>query len=197
MPTPKIEPIILQAAIELFGTHGPYGVTFQDLARKARVTSASIYRIFSTREGLFDRAVKTVLARSLAPADFLLMIFQAEGADFPSRVETAVRAWYASISQADARLLMQASFLGHKWPASEGPAETIVKVLATVLERERKTLKAPKAKKGEEHDPAAAARALIFSLFHLKLTLPPSARNERETMEGILSLWLKVLAIES
>ena len=63
MPTPKIEPIILQAAIELFGTHGPYGVTFQDLARKAPYTAADQQDIFGI--GMFQKREVHRLFRGL------------------------------------------------------------------------------------------------------------------------------------
>src|SRR6266849_2665036 len=120
-PTPRIEPKILDAAIELFGKYGPYGVAFHEIARKARVTPPSIYRIFNTREQLFEESLKIVLNRSLEPANFLLMIFEEpKGEDFLSRVAVAARKWYDSLSKPGARLLMQASFLNHKWEDSEG-----------------------------------------------------------------------------
>ena len=101
---------IVEAAIELFGIHGPYGVTFDDLHKAARVTSATIYRIFGTREALFDIAIKTALGRMMAPATFLMMVFpKGKASDFPALAENAVRAWYASLSRPGLRLLMQAA----------------------------------------------------------------------------------------
>lgn len=190
MSKPRIEPKILDAAIELFGKYGAYGVTFHDLARRAKVTSASIYRIFGTRERLFEQAVMTASGRAIGPSNFLLTIFTAaEGQDFPATVAAAVRQWYGSLSQTDARLLMQATMMGEKRYNAEGPVEGVVKVLAVSMEREWKT----KPKVGL--DPAAASRALIYSLFQLKLSLPPSVsgREEQDAMEKILGFWLRAV----
>jgi len=185
MSKPRVEPKILDAAIELFGKYGAYGVTFHDLARKAKVTSASIYRIFGTRERLFEQAVMTAAGRAVGPSNFLLTVFTAgEGQDFLTTVAAAARQWYGSLSQPDARLLMQATLMGEKRDHSAGPVEGVVRVLAVSLEREWKK---------KPGDGTAAARALIYSLFHLKLSLPTSvsARDEKEAVEKILSFWLR------
>jgi AcrR family transcriptional regulator len=191
MGSSRIRARVLDAAVELFGAYGIYGVTFHDLAKKAKVTSGSIYRLFSTREILFEEAIKSVREHSLDPANFLLMIFEEQkGHDFPSLATAAVRTWYYSFSQPAARLLMQATFLDHKWDGPEGPIEKIIKVLATAMERELKKSKAAKL------DSRTAARVLVLSLFQLKLSLPASvsAKEEKETVEGILQLWLRALS---
>ena len=193
-PIPKIEPKILEAAIELFGVYGPYGVTFHDLARKAKVTSASIYRIFRTRERLFEQALKSVLNRSLDPANFLLMIFEEQkGQDFLALVTVAAHKWYDSFTQSGARLIMQASFMNHKWEDPGGPIAKTIKVLATGMEREMKR------RKGSNLDTANAARMLLFSLLQLKLSLPASipSKDEREAVDGLLKFWLRAFSPNS
>lgn len=191
MSRPRVEPKILDAAIELFGKYGAYGVTFRDLARRAKVTSASIYRIFGTRERLFEQALMTAAGRAVGPSNFLLTVFTAgEGQDFLTTVAAAARQWYGSLSQPDARLLMQATLMGEKRDHSAGPVEGVVRVLAVSLEREWKK------KSGDGMDGTAAARALIYSLFHLRLSLAASvsAREEKEAVEKLLSFWLRAMA---
>ncbi|MBZ5526140.1 MAG: TetR/AcrR family transcriptional regulator [Acidobacteriia bacterium] len=181
---------ILEAAAELFGNRGPDGVTFHQLAKRARVTPGSIYRLFKTREMLFEQTVKDALSQAVNPANFLLKLFEdRKGRDFRSVVAGTVRLWYASLSQPDARLLMQATFMNHKWEGGDGPVEKIMQVLATGMERELK------ARKGSPLDATTAARALILSLFQLKLSLPSSvtAKQEKEIMESILQFWLNAI----
>src|SRR5215467_467800 len=93
----KIEARILEKAIELFADFGYYGVTTRDLAKKAKVTEGSIYRLFHTKENLFEVALRSVLARALDPAQFLMMIFDRQGKqDFVSLATEVVRKWYFS-----------------------------------------------------------------------------------------------------
>ena len=191
MSSSRIKGRILDAAIELFAANGVNGVTFEDLASKSKVTRGSIYRLFRTPEGLFEQALKTVLSRSLDPANFLLMIFEDKThQEFPLLVAAAVRKWYYSISQPEARLLMQASFSDHQWQDSEGPVERLIKILATSIERQLKTEKSSKL------NSTTVARSLVLGLFQLKLSFRPpgSAKEEKEAVEGMLQLWVKAVS---
>jgi AcrR family transcriptional regulator len=183
----RIQERILEAAAELFGDRGPDGVTFHQLARKARVTPGSIYRLFKTREMLFEQSVKRVLGRALSPADMLLMIFEGrKGRDQRTVLAAIARRWYDSLDRSAARLLMQATFVNHQWEGGEGPVEKIIQVLATGMDRELKRRNAA----GPGND--IAARALILSLFQLKLSLPAAvpAKQQKEMMESVLRFWL-------
>jgi AcrR family transcriptional regulator len=190
----RVRARILAAAAELFGNHGPDGITFHQLAKKARVTPGSIYRLFKTREMLFEQAVKNALSQTVNPANFLLALFEdRKGRDFRAVLAGTVRLWYDSLSHPDARLLMQATFANHKWEGGDGPVEKIIQVLATGMDRELRP------KKAGAIDATTAARALILALFQLKLSLRPSiaAKQEKEIMEAVLQFWLNAIFRDS
>jgi AcrR family transcriptional regulator len=191
MSSSRIKGRILDAAIELFAAKGINGVTFEGLAKQAEVTRGSLYRLFRTTEGLFEQALTTVLSRSLDPANFLLMIFgDKKQQDFPVLVTAAVRKWYYSMSQPEARLLMQAAFSNHQWEDSEGPVEKIIKVLATSIERDLKKNRLSKLSS------ATIARSLVLGLFQLKVSFRPSgsAKEEKEIVDGMLQLWVRAVS---
>src|SRR5215471_18453453 len=125
----KIEPRILDAAISLFADYGYFGVTTRDIARKAKVTEGSIYRLFASKDRLFESALEAVIAHLLDPAQFLLMIFEnRQKQDFSSAIVTPVRQWYSSLTHQSARLLVHA-FLSRneKWrQAAHAPLEKII-----------------------------------------------------------------------
>lgn len=183
--TSRIEGRILEHAIELFANYGYFGVTTRDLAKKAKVTEGSIYRLFTSKENLFEEAVKTVLSRSLDPAQILLIIFNQEAKqDVISLTTSVLHRWYFSVSRAGARLLTQAYFAEPKWrKIAYGPIDKIIEILATVLERQAKDKKV---------DSAATAKALIMALLHFKVTYASScsAEEEERTVSGMIQHWL-------
>jgi len=185
----KIESRILDRAIELFADFGYFGVTTRDLAKKAKVTEGSIYRLFRSKENLFEEALHAVISRSLDPAQFLFTVFEGRGKqDFSSLAKAVVRRWYFSLPQSSARLLTQAYFADAKWrKIAYGPIDKIIEILTKVMEQER-----PRAKK---FNAAAAARALIMALMHFKITYAMSRSEKEETsiVDGIIQQWLQGL----
>jgi len=187
----KIESRILDRAIELFADFGYFGVTTRDLAKKAKVTEGSIYRLFRSKENLFEEALHAAISRSLDPAQFLYMVFEGQGKkDFTSLATVAVRRWYFSLPQPSARLLTQAYFADAKWrKIAYGPIDKIIEILTKVMEKEQ-----PKAKK---FSASTAARALIMALMHFKITYASeySEKEEKAVVEGMVGQWLHGLPI--
>jgi AcrR family transcriptional regulator len=191
----KVQPNILAAGIELFSDFGYYGVTTRDLAKKAKTTEGSIYRLFGSKETLFEEALKSVIDRSLDPAQFLLVLFEKEQAgkqNFASVLTTVLRRWYASLPQKSARLLTQAYFvkakLRHGSPSPYAPVDKIIDILATAIAREQKVHSARVNAK-------VAATAIILTLLHFKITSATSCntKQEGETVEAFVELWLQGL----
>jgi AcrR family transcriptional regulator len=185
----KIEPRILDAAISLFADYGYFGVTTRDVARKAKVTEGSIYRLFSSKDHLFERSLEAVIQHLLDPAQFLLMIFEnRKKQEFPSAIAAPLRRWYGCLTHQSARLLIHACLSkNEKWRQSAyAPLEKIISILAGSMERE--------IKKGQtrKFNAQTVARSLILALFQFKLTAPSStpAKEQSEEMEGILQHWL-------
>src|SRR5215468_5330028 len=102
----KIESRILDRAIELFADYGYYGVTTRDLARKAKVTEGSIYRLFRSKKELFETAIKAASDRSLDPAQIALEVLNKLTAqNFSSLMTSIIHHWYFSLPRPAARLL--------------------------------------------------------------------------------------------
>jgi AcrR family transcriptional regulator len=182
----KIEGRIMDTAIELFANYGYFGVTTRDLAKKSRVTEGSIYRLFHSKENLFNEAIQTVLLQSLDPAQILLIVFnKPEKQSFSSLTASLVQRWYGSLSRPGARLLTQAYFTDIKWrEIAYGPINKIIEILTSVIEREQ-----PRSKK---FDATIAAKALIMALLHFKITYAAECSQKEETaaVEGMIRQWL-------
>lgn len=189
----RIEPRILEAAIALFADFGYFGVTTRDIARKARVTEGSIYRLFGSKDRLFESSLETAIGHLLDPAQFLLIIFEnQQKQDFPSAVRAAVRLWYTSLAQQSARILIQALLSRNdKWrQAAHAPLEKIIGILAGTMDRE---VAQPAQSRLNAN---TVARSLILALFQLKITSlgPKNTKEENEQMEGMLQHWIHGLA---
>ena len=185
----KIEARILERAIELFADFGYYGVTTREIAKKAKVTEGSIYRLFRSKDNLFAQAIKTVLRNALDPAQFLLMVFEKQGKqDFPSLAKEAVTRWYVSLPRASARLLTQAYFADPKWrKLAYGPIDKIIELLTTFMDKEQA--------KGKRVNAPIAARALIMALMQFKITYASeySEKDEKPMIDGIIQQWVQGL----
>jgi AcrR family transcriptional regulator len=188
----RIQPRIVAAGIELFADLGYFGVTTRDLAKRAKTTEGSIYRLFKTKEGLFAEALKVVIDRALDPAKFLLMLFEQERdakQDMTSIITGVMQQWYNSIPQKSARLLTQAYFVQPKLRqitvSPYAPIDKIIEILETTITR---------AQKG--HTPKVnakiAATALILALLNFKITyaISCSSKQEAEMVESFLETWL-------
>lgn len=190
--TSKIEPKILHAGIVLFADYGYYGVTTRSLARKAKVTEGSIYRIFDNKEKLFDRCLDKVVGRVLDPAQLLLSIFEnRQKQDFYSAIAGPVRRWYASLTRHSARLMLQACLCHneHWQKIASASLEKTIDILAGSLDREI-------ANPGSGNfNTKIAARSLVVPLFQLKAGVPLacSAKEETAQRDSILEHWVNGL----
>ena|SRR5205085_1348563 len=181
----KIVNKILDGATELFARQGYFGTTTREIALKADVAEPSIYRLFLTKEKLFEHCLAGVIERCVTPAQFELTLSSPEAGDFSEALLRAVRAWYSSISGQSARLLMQAALSDNRqWSEmAYAPITEIIAVLAKSLARE---LDLPRG------TAAVAARTLILALFHFKVARPmlSSTENERQSVEKTIEQWL-------
>ncbi|HET9180581.1 MAG TPA: helix-turn-helix domain-containing protein [Candidatus Angelobacter sp.] len=190
--TSKIQGPILEIAIELFAIHGYAGVGIRDIAAAANVTPGSIFRLFESKESLFEEALKTVVYRSLAPGDFQKLL-QAEADEFPLLVHRAIRRWYSSLSPQSARLLMHAALSENaEWReiASVRIAE-IANILAHTIRKEARKSKV------RNLDAVAASRTLILALANLRGThsLLGTKEKEGDAVSKMILQWIHGLAL--
>src|SRR5437016_12658250 len=82
---------ILDAAIEVFAESGYGDANARELARRARTTTMTIYRIFKSKEGLFEESLREVITRSFDPGKFALLILEdIRGRDFGAILSAAL-----------------------------------------------------------------------------------------------------------
>lgn len=191
MPS-KIQGMILNTAIESFATHGYSGVGIRDIAAAANVTPGSIFRLFESKESLFEESLKTVVYRSLPPAEFERLL-QGGNEDFSSLAERALRRWYSSLLPQSARLLMYASLSDN--PQWRGMASTHTSEIAGILAQSIK--KKTRKSKARNIDALAASRTLILALFNLRSThsLLNSGEKEREAVTKMIQQWIQGLSL--
>lgn len=193
MPS-KIQGPILEIAIELFATHGYSGVGIRDIAAAANVTAGSIFRLFESKDRLFEEALKSVVYRCLDPGEFeKLLKADDEGCD--ACIERAVRRWYSSLAPQSARLLMHAALSDN--PHWRELASARTGEVATILARTIK--KKTRASRTHGVDALAASRTLILALFSLRSThsLLNSGEKEREAVAKIIHQWIHGLSLTS
>lgn len=184
----KIVQKIVEGATDLFAKQGYFGTTTRDIALRADVTEPSIYRLFLTKERLFQECLTAVIAKSLEPSEFQEIISDHSEGDFASRVTRAVRRWYTSFSAQSARLLMQAALSDNNaWgEMAYSRLKEIITILAKGIERET----------GSRHSSAVmAARMLILALFQFKVARPMlgSQDLERDAVDKTVAQWLQLL----
>jgi AcrR family transcriptional regulator len=190
--TSKIQGPILEIAIELFANHGYAGVGIREIAAAANVTPGSIFRLFESKDSLFQEALKTVAYRSLAPDEFQKLLQEDEEA-FSLIVQRAVRRWYSSLSPQSARLLMYAALSDNQQWREMASTRTgeIAEILAQSIRKEARKSKVRNV------DALAASRTLILALFSLRTThsLLSTGEKEREAVSKMIHQWIHGLAL--
>lgn len=181
----KVQPVILQAAIKLFGLYTFKGVTTRAVAREARASEPLIYMWFKSKENLYLQAVNAVVSQANQEfTKFVMKIFGEAEEPTPGRIGEAVRAWYASIPEAAARLLLQVLISDDRHNAlAREPLDQIVNALAKTLKRRRKA--------NRKFNPQVAAQTLVRSLIWGKVV---EGKNADQDMHGTLQQWLLSLA---
>lgn len=160
----KVEPEILTAAINLFGLYGCRGVTTRDVAREAKVVEGSVYGWFGSKEHLYLQAVNKVLADINDEfGQFVVKVFGESGEVAQERINDALLAWFSSLQQPGARLLMQVMMGDDKLnKTARKPLEQMINILAKALASQKRQSKG--------FDPQGAALCLVRALFQTRLT---------------------------
>jgi AcrR family transcriptional regulator len=86
---PKIDARILETAISCFANHGYHGTTTQKISVDANVTEGSVFRLFHSKENLFEEALIKVVSTQMTPEEFAEVL--AREGDFCEVVHAAVR----------------------------------------------------------------------------------------------------------
>lgn len=167
-----MEPEILKAAIHLFGVHGFRGVTARDIAREAKVVEGSVYGWFGNKEYLYLRAVNKVLADINEEfGKFVVTVFGGLKEVDQAHIKEGILAWFSSLPQPGARLLMQVMMGDDKLnQTARKPLEQMINIVAKAIESQK-----PDSKK---FDAQGAALCLVRALFQTRLTENQSTAQE-------------------
>jgi AcrR family transcriptional regulator len=90
MPS-KIDGKILDTAITCIADLGYHGTTTKEIATAANVTEGSVFRLFHSKENLFEEALKKV-STQMTPEEFAEVL--AREGDFCEVVHAAAGRWY-------------------------------------------------------------------------------------------------------
>jgi AcrR family transcriptional regulator len=186
----KARRYILETAVQLFSSNGYAGVGIREIAEAADVTPSSIYRLYESKDKLFECAIKAVAATMLAPEEFKLLL-QSDSKDFSQALQKALRRWYSSLTPQSARLLAYTA-LSHKEEWRElgfaGTSE-IAKILAGSIQKQAQKNRQPKV------DATVYARTLILSLLNVRGTrsLIERGEKERDVVDRMIQQWIQSL----
>lgn len=185
----KIVEKILEGATELFARQSYFGTSTREIALQANVAEPSIYRLFLSKDKLFEGCLDAVRSQLLSPEQFLMVLSgEEEAGEFRALVARAVRRWYGTLSSQSARLLMQAALSENKqWSKmAYEPLDKIIGILARRLEKE---MRVPRA------TALVASRTLILALFQFKIARPllTPSDGERDAVDKTIEQWLSGL----
>jgi AcrR family transcriptional regulator len=200
MAPSRVEPVLIKAAISLFGDFGYKSVTIKDLADKADCQEWNIYRLFGGKDGLYKRAVEVVVKSTADDmAEFALNLFSSGGQknmEQPKLISAIVHHWYSSMSVSGAKLILQARMDKSQKTQADLPLDKLIGILEKTIEPSSK-----KARKGQS-DGRTRAEILVKALFDLKVTYPAlkdsaySGRKEIDEVNRYLQDWLRTISFE-
>lgn len=177
-----IKPVILHQAVACFGDRGLDGVTTRALAVAAEVTESSIYRLFTSKENLYEESILASIRRVKETV-----------IDAPHQLGYTLRGWFEALPRAEARLLDQVLKKVH--PADrmllEQASDAIADIIATVA--------------GLIHDGGAStldsqaisahAQIMVMALFHLKILQADEqpSKQEGEKIDSLIESWADLI----
>lgn len=186
-----IKPIILKNAIELLGDRGFDGVSTRDLATAANTTESSIYRLYQSKENLYQVAIKDVGQRAQEGMGQVLRSIALGGQGDPRKqIANTVRGWYDLLLQADARVLQQVLKQVHPYDRklrehAHGPIAEIIAIVSGQLQAQLR------AKDSAE----LSAEQLIWTLFQFKIMQADAepSKEENAKINAAIENWLNLV----
>jgi AcrR family transcriptional regulator len=182
----KIRSRIMTTAMECFSEHGFHGCATKEIATRADVTEGSLFRLFASKDKLFEEAVDNSLAALLPRKEFQERLAHP---DFRAAILAASSAMFSKISPQALRLTTFALLEG-KGGSREKCAPHVEARISAVASRIRLAQKSGKVRR--DVNPKDAARMLLLSLFHLRhLSILLKANGDKRAVEKIVEIWLR------
>jgi AcrR family transcriptional regulator len=180
--TSTIKPVILRYAVVCFGDRGLDGVTTRELAAAAGVTESSIYRLFDSKENLYEESIHAAVTRVKESVKGLR-----------KQLPDTLRCWFEALLRPDARLLDQVLKKVH--PAdrklleqSSGPIADLITTVAGLIQGSGVPTLDSKAI--SDH-----AQIMVMALFHLKILQADEqpSKRERQTIDSLIESWADLI----
>jgi AcrR family transcriptional regulator len=193
MPS-KIDGKILDTAISCFADRGYHGTTTKEIAVAANVTEGSVFRLFRSKENLFEQALRKVVSTQMAPEQFAELM--AREGDFCEVVHAAVRRWYTAVTPEYARLAMFANLSTPQLARDivYKRVRNFVPVLADAIDRHKGHRRGGKTS-------TVCAQNFMFGLFYYRLTKAvinhrvQNPTTEREYLQTAVEGFLRAMEV--
>jgi len=190
----KIAGRILDVAIECFARGGFHGATTKEISTKAKVTEGSLFRLFASKEKLFEAAIREEFEHGRPSTSELIDILERDE-NFERGLTKAMSACFDSMTERYIRLAVFA-MLEHPGFAREylcSPSQSISRAVARTIERE-----IYRGKLREDIDPILAALQLVSSLWQVTFLSPNvtpefkigSRAGRRSACGKFVQIWL-------
>jgi AcrR family transcriptional regulator len=201
-PPPMVRSRILDTALDLVGRHGLAELSMDELAARAGVSRATLYRLFPGKAALFAE-----LVRRFSPFEPIAAVLQTMGDRPPAEVIPAVAHAMATAMEGHTGLLLQLLFeVSRSGPGrhagagfqqdSAGAMRTLPLVAGYLAEQMA-------AGRLRRMDPILAVQALVGPIMmHLLMRAPPGSQTDRgrgvnvplgEAVGELAGSWLRAM----
>ncbi len=202
-PPPTVRSRILDSALELVGRHGLAELSMDELAARAGVSRATLYRLFPGKAALFAE-----LVRRFSPFEPIAAVLETMGDRPPAEVIPAVAHSIATAMEGHVGLLLQLLFeLSRSGPGSHAGADfqedaaDAMRTLPLVAGYLAEQMAAGRLRR---MDPVLAVQALAGPIvMHLLMRAPAKAQPGlgrgvavplEEVVDELVGVWLRAMA---
>jgi AcrR family transcriptional regulator len=200
-PPPKVRGRILDTALELVGRHGLAELSMDELATRAGVSRATLYRLFPGKEALFAELVRT-----FSPFEPIAAVLQAMGKRPPAEVIPAIAQAMAAAMDGHIGLLLQLLFEFTRHPDPDGSratSEGAVQGMRTLPLVARYLDQQMAAGRLRQMDPDLAMQALAGPIvMHLLVRTSAASPSDagrgvavplEEVVDQLVGIWLRAM----
>jgi AcrR family transcriptional regulator len=201
-PPPMVRSRILDTALDLVGRHGLAELSMDELAARAGVSRATLYRLFPGKAALFAE-----LVRRFSPFEPIAAVLQTMGDRPPAEVIPAVAHAMATAMEGHVGLLLQLLFeLSRSGPGSHAGADfqqdaaNAMRTLPLVTGYLAEQMAAGRLRR---MDPILAVQALTGPIvMHLLMQVPAGSQSDpgrgvavplEEVVDELVKVWLRAM----
>lgn len=191
----KIAGRIVDVAIECFARDGFHGATTKDISKRADVTEGSLFRLYGSKEKLFEAAIRSSFASDRIPINEFVDILEG-GDSFERSLRSALLKFFEGLDARFVRLgffaMLERPDLARAYFVT--PSNSITRAVSRAIEREiyRRNLR-------EDIDPMIAAHQLTGALWHVAFVSPIFAAEfkvgtraaRRDAVQKFVEIWFR------